>query len=138
MYGTHLPASPRSQDAMRPARTDRRGIDVLLVDDDDKLRGLLVMALRRAGFRVQEARHGEEALTELDAGPARLLLTDVVMPGMNGCELAERATNRRPDVRVVFMSGSAGPVLPRASGFLQKPFRMGAMVAEVRRVLAAA
>jgi two-component system cell cycle sensor histidine kinase/response regulator CckA len=131
------PASPSSRDAMLPAATDLRGIDVLLVDDDDRVRPLLSQALRRAGFRVHEA-SGEDALSDLEVSPARLLLTDVVMPGMSGCELADRARRQRPGVRVVFMSGSCAIAATPEHGFLLKPFRLSTMLAEVRRVLSAA
>ena len=116
---------------------------VLLVEDEDAVRALAAHALRLAGYRVIAAASGCEALERsagLD-GRVHVLVTDVVMPGMNGRELAERLTSTRPDTRVLFVSGYAGDSVfergdeVRGSAFLSKPFTPASLVAKVREVL---
>jgi len=99
--------------------------------------------LRLSGYHVIEARHAGEALVvaERHRGPIHLLLTDVVMPDMNGRELAERLTAKRPDTKVLYVSGhTVDAVLSRGvetgeMAFLQKPFRADTLVRKVREVL---
>src|SRR5262249_52518804 len=85
-------------------------------EDDDMVRGVAHRILRDGGYTVVEARHGEEALavSRSHAGPIHLLLTDIVMPGMAGTELARRFRVQRPQCRVLLMSGYAdkGPTEP--------------------------
>jgi PAS domain S-box-containing protein len=101
---------------------------VLLAEDDDYLRGLLARILSKVGYRVLEAANPGEAIIIAEREKNFLLLTDVVMPHMNGYELAERLFALNPKLRVLFMSGyhdkREGQVsVPFAkSGFLQKPF----------------
>ena len=86
------------------------GAVVLIVDDDDAVRGTTVEILVALGYQVLQASGGEEALALLDgAGAIDLLLTDVVMPGMNGPELARRVRGQRPRLPIVFISGYADP-----------------------------
>ena len=83
------------------------GATILLTDDEPSVRGPLRRILEDSGYRVVEAGGGEEALAlagGLD-GPIHLLLTDVVMPGMSGDELARRLGESRPKMRILFMSG---------------------------------
>jgi two-component system cell cycle sensor histidine kinase/response regulator CckA len=117
---------------------------VLVVEDDERVRALVSNILKKDGYRVLEAEHAEQA-AEVAEGyhePIDLLLTDVVMPGRNGRELAELIVRRRPTTRVLFMSGySNDAVLLRgvsATGaqFIQKPFTIDALTAKVRDVLA--
>src|SRR4029078_5186247 len=80
---------------------------VLLVEDDDRVRGLVGSVLRKRGYTVLEASRGDQALA-LASGhtaPIHLLLSDVVMPGMSGRVVAARVTELRPEVRVLLMSG---------------------------------
>src|SRR5204862_5464669 len=79
---------------------------VLLVEDDDAVRSLARAVLRRHGYTVLEARHGVDALrlAERHRDTIHLLITDVVMPHMNGRELADRLASVRPKMRVLFMS----------------------------------
>jgi CheY-like chemotaxis protein len=99
--------------------------------------------LAAKGYRVLEAADGRDALAvgENHPGPLHLLLTDVMMPGLSGRELAERLTPLRPDIRVVFMSGYAEddsvrrPMPGRISAFLAKPFRTSELARVVREVL---
>jgi DNA-binding response OmpR family regulator len=117
---------------------------VLLVEDDERVRALVRSILKKGGYDVLEAEHAEAA-AEISAahhGTIDLLLTDVVMPGRNGRELAELIVRRRPSIRVLFMSGySNDAVLMRgvaATGaqFIQKPFTIDELSTKVRDVLA--
>jgi len=116
---------------------------ILLVEDEDMLRGLLAKFLRLYGYTVLEARHGGEALLtcERHPGPIHLMVTDVVMPQMSGRELADRLTPLRPEMRVLYMSGYAEDALVQhgvedlAAAFLQKPFRPIELVRRVHAVL---
>jgi PAS domain S-box-containing protein len=114
---------------------------VLVVEDDATVRGLVCAALADAGYAVLEARHAGEAieLSERYKGPLALLLTDLVMPHMNGRELARRVAAGRPGLRTLYMSGYAEPELLRdidEGSFLAKPFTMDALAARVRDMLA--
>jgi PAS domain S-box-containing protein len=109
---------------------------VLLVEDDDAVRDLSRHILEREGFRVIEATHGEEALRRSaeEAGPIDLLLTDVVMPGISGREVAAEIGRTRPRTAILLMSGYAGPPAdtPDPWPLLSKPFTLDALLAAVR------
>jgi signal transduction histidine kinase/CheY-like chemotaxis protein len=123
-----------------PGRVSAR---VLVVEDQPEVRELAVSALRRAGYDVSEATDGDEAFARFGdrAGTIALLLTDVVMPGMNGRELAERLRARNPQMVAIFMSGYTDEILDQASlvgpraEFLAKPFTPGALVRLIDRLL---
>jgi len=116
---------------------------VLLVEDEDMLRGLLAKFLRLYGYTVLEARHGGEALLtcERHLGPIHLMVTDVVMPQMSGRELADRLTPLRPEMKIIYMSGYTEDALVQhgvadsAVAFLQKPFRPIELARRVHAVL---
>jgi PAS domain S-box-containing protein len=115
---------------------------VLVVEDEAPVRQLVTNALRRAGYRVLIAEDANSAMTLLrEQGPVDLLLTDVIMPGRNGRELAREAQAHQPGLPVLFMSGYAdrtfGPDGPGGMGeaFLQKPFALDVMTARVRQIL---
>jgi PAS domain S-box-containing protein len=116
---------------------------VLVVEDDDEVRGIVRELLSRQGFLVLEARQGREALSlaEKYAQPVHLLLTDVVMPGMGGQELAEALEKFMPSLRVLFMSGytqdTAFPqdVSDGGRAFIQKPFTLSTLEGKIREVL---
>jgi CheY-like chemotaxis protein len=95
------------------------------VDDEPAVRGLFAQALRQAGYEVIEARNGAEAIEVFDreAGTIDLLLTDIRMPFVGGAELATKLRARKPDLRLLFISGyvSHTEVAPDAA-LLQKPF----------------
>jgi two-component system cell cycle sensor histidine kinase/response regulator CckA len=142
----HLPcAVDEAAPAAGPPAAPLGGGDetVLVVEDDDAVRSLVAEVLRRRGYQVLEAVEGEQAvdLVGRHAGPLHLLLTDVVMPGMGGQDLARRLLGLRPGLRVLLISGYSGergdPVGPLtgAMAFLQKPFSPGALVGKVREVL---
>ena len=116
---------------------------VLLVDDNDFVRGFIRHVLVASGYSVQEARDGREALKidELFKEPIHLLLTDLVMPNLGGWELAERLLPRRPEMKVLYISGFTDDAATRRGvqngevAFLQKPFSPAALTAKVREVL---
>jgi len=116
---------------------------ILLVEDEQALRRLTRRILESAGYAVVEAADGEDALKELEAhaGRVHLLLTDVVMPGMNGRELAGRVTVLRPEMKVLYASGYTDDailrhgVLDAGSPFLSKPYTPTELKRRVREVL---
>jgi PAS domain S-box-containing protein len=116
---------------------------ILLVEDEDVVRGLARKILEHAGYNVLEASRGEEAIRLCleRAEPIDLLLTDVVMPETSGKEVADRLTKLFPGLRVLFMSGYTDEaivhhgVLDSNVEFIQKPFTPGALVRKVRAVL---
>jgi PAS domain S-box-containing protein len=116
---------------------------VLLVEDEDMLRGLLAKYLRLCGYTVLEARHGGEALLSCEQypGPIHLMVTDVVMPQMSGRELADRLTPLRPEMKILYMSGYTENALVQhgvadlSAAFLQKPFRPIELARRVHAVL---
>ena len=114
---------------------------IMLAEDDDSMRGFLAAALARAGHEVVAFADGWSALGGEPAG-YDLLIADIVMPGMDGVELARRARLIRPELRVMFITGFAAVVLdggrsplPGAS-VLSKPFHLKDLVAHVDRLLA--
>jgi two-component system cell cycle sensor histidine kinase/response regulator CckA len=116
---------------------------ILLVEDEEAVRELARVVLQAQGYQVIEAqnpRHAEE-LSQIHSEEVQLLLTDVVMPGMSGRDLARRITSKHPKIRVLYMSGytdnviASGGVLERGVSFLQKPFTPRALAAKVREVL---
>jgi two-component system cell cycle sensor histidine kinase/response regulator CckA len=116
---------------------------VLVVEDDDSLRNLAQKTLRQYGYRVLTARNGEDALSigKEYEGQIDLLLTDVVMPTMNGKETAERLQPLYPQMKVIYMSGYTDDaivhlgVLEPGINFLQKPFSPEPLAIKVREVL---
>jgi two-component system cell cycle sensor histidine kinase/response regulator CckA len=119
---------------------------ILLVEDEDMLRGLIRELLEIKGFSVIEASQGVEALELMRAGGRTidLVLTDVVMPHMSGSELVEQLKEEQPGLKVVFMSGYTGAnnaAIHKTLGmpgvaFLQKPFRLNALIGVVEGLLA--
>ncbi len=123
----------------------RGGTETLLVvEDEDTVRALTLRVLADAGYAVVAARHGAEALELVRQMPIDLVVSDVVMPGMGGAELAERLAAERPGLPLVFMSGYTGEEVARrglASAeerFLQKPFAAESLLHKVRELLDAA
>jgi CheY-like chemotaxis protein len=116
---------------------------ILVVDDEVQVRTLARDILQGAGYQVLEAEDGEQAL-QLAAshpGPINILLTDVMMPGINGKELADKLLVGRPEVKAIFMSGRAAEVISDAGvlipvdAFLAKPFTVERMLNKVRERL---
>ena len=116
---------------------------VLVVDDDDAVRAVASKVLRRAGYDVIEAHGAGEALriAQERAGALDLLLTDVVMPGLNGRELSERIREQYPRVRVLFMSAYTEDevilqgVQVAEVDFLAKPFNLESLTRSVQQAL---
>ena len=116
---------------------------ILLAEDDNDMRRFLVKALENAGFQVSPHDNGMSAYQRLREEPFEMLLTDIVMPEMDGIELARRATEIDPDIKVMFITGFAAVALnpdnnaPRQAKILSKPFHLRDLVNEVQRLLAA-
>ena len=140
---------PRVDDALTAdapigAATSFTGSEtILLAEDESSLRTLTRNTLELCGYKVLEAKDGLEALevSERFKGPIDLLLTDMVMPGMGGRQLAQELTRRRPEIRLAYMSGytgqtvgSQGPVDP-GSVFLLKPFTRELLTRKIREAL---
>jgi PAS domain S-box-containing protein len=144
-FKVYLPLATEAEavSAAPPAPTLASGETVLIVEDEPAVRQMASRALREYGYRVLEASHGREALEILERceGSIRLLLTDVVMPEMDGPELARRAGERRPDLAVLFMSGYTDDeivrrgLLEKEQPFLQKPFTPEALSEQIERLL---
>lgn len=111
---------------------------ILLVEDEPAVRSLFAQALRHAGYKVIEARNGAEAIDLFDgvSGQIDLLLTDIRMPLLSGSELAEKLVVRRPDLRMLFISGYAATLeLGPNAALLQKPFVRADLLRAVRDIL---
>ncbi len=147
VFNLFFPRIVQPPKAESPGRVNREPYQgsgtILVVEDQGDVRQLSVMILKGLGYEVLEAANGDEALTVVEqAGQRiRLMLTDVIMPGMNGRELAERIAKIRPEMKVIFMSGytdrimSPDGVLDSSVNYLQKPFSSDQLNAKVREVL---
>jgi CheY-like chemotaxis protein len=134
----HAPASER------PARAEPASKEtVLLVEDEDLVRSLARRVLEQRGYRVYTAEGGEDALAVHSqiSGKVDLVVTDVVMPGLGGRQLAEQLRLRQPDLRVLFMSGYTSDEILRQGiqaeqmYFIQKPFTPDSLARKVHDVL---
>ncbi len=114
-------------------------IKILLAEDDDSMRVYLARALERVGYAVTAVDRGTTAMRLIETDSFDLLLTDIVMPEMDGIELAQKAALIAPDMRVMFITGfaavalKAGKAAPEAK-VLSKPFHLRDLVAEVDRL----
>ncbi|TWH04556.1 two-component system cell cycle response regulator CpdR [Ochrobactrum sp. J50] len=117
---------------------------ILLAEDDNDMRRFLVKALEKAGYHVTHFDNGASAYERLQEEPFSLLLTDIVMPEMDGIELARRATEIDPDLKIMFITGFAAVALnpdsdaPRDAKVLSKPFHLRDLVNEIEKMLIAA
>lgn len=118
---------------------------ILIAEDDNGLRRILAKALRKAGHEVADVPDGEAAEIAVASEQYDLLIADIVMPGIDGIELARRACADQPDIKVMFITGFAAVALkakqmaPRKDAtVLSKPFHLKQLVNEVDRLLAAA
>jgi len=134
-------ASAGEQAAGAPSRS-RSGESVLVVEDDDDVRTYVVETLAALGYRVLEAAEANNALRLLDQDPCvQLLLTDVVMPGLNGRKLAEEARLRRPNLKILYMTGYSRNAIVHQGrldigvDLLQKPITSEQLAAAVRKAL---
>jgi two-component system, cell cycle response regulator CpdR len=116
---------------------------ILLAEDDIDMRRFLVKALQNAGFEVISYDNGLAAYQRLREEPFELLLTDIVMPEMDGIELARRAAELDPDIKIMFITGFAAVALnsdsnaPKHAKILSKPVHLRELVNEVQKMLAA-
>jgi CheY-like chemotaxis protein len=140
-----VPALEAAPPAPRPRREPRTGGTVLVVEDDELLRSLIEVTLAHRGYRVLSAGGGDEAIALFEDrhGDIDLIVSDVVMPGMRGPELAARLREHTPGLRVVFMSGYTGDRVdladvPPDAYFIEKPFSPDALAQTVDDALAAA
>ena len=114
-------------------------IRILLAEDDESMRAYLARALERSGYAVTAVDRGTAALPLIETELFDLLLTDIVMPEMDGIELAQKAAAIAPEMRVMFITGcaavalKAGKTAPSAK-ILSKPFHLRDLVAEVDRL----
>jgi nitrogen-specific signal transduction histidine kinase/CheY-like chemotaxis protein len=144
VYLPHLTGPPKLETATGHRRAAPKGSGaVLVVEDQPEVRGLTCMILRGLGYEVLEAADGSEGLSiaALHGRPIRLLLSDVIMPGMNGKELATQLAASQPAMKVLYMSGytdrimSETGVLDNSVAFLQKPFTPDKLIEIVQRLL---
>jgi len=132
-----------AEPAVADAKPEQAVETILLVEDASKLRRLTRQYLENQGYTVLEAADGAAAIEVSNAhpGPIHLLLTDVIMPGMNGRELAYRISSLRPETKVLYMSGYTekavghNAMLDAGITLLQKPFTLPALKTKVREVL---
>lgn len=116
---------------------------ILLVEDDGSMRNFLAMALEKAGHTVTTKGDGLDALRALDEPDARydLLLTDIVMPGMDGIELSRKAQEKKPDMKVMFITGFAAVSMEEHRNaqnnahVLSKPFHLNELVEQIDTIL---
>ena len=133
--------APQPAASAEPSGSSRETI--LLVEDEENLRQLARQSLEHQGYTVIDAPDGAAAirLSQSHKGPIHLLLTDVIMPGMNGRELANQVSSTRPEIKVLYMSGYTenhighNGTLDEGITLLQKPFTLPALKAKVREVL---
>ncbi|HEX7529416.1 MAG TPA: response regulator, partial [Thermoanaerobaculia bacterium] len=142
-FRIYLPQCAEPMSGIRRSVSSRQGTEtVLLVEDEPGVRSLTKVILERRGYTVLVAENGAAALDVVtrDPRPIHVLLTDLVMPGMNGRALASRVLALRPSIKVVFVSGYAADigadlVADGESGFLSKPFNERSLTAKIREIL---
>ena len=147
IFKIYLPVAgaepPREKTPEVSANRSNVSETILLVEDDEPVRKMARQILEREGYTVLTAGDGHEALSRLSAheGTVHLLITDVVMPGMNGRELYETANQRCPDLKVLYMSGYTDNfiahrgVIDKEIPFIQKPFTINGLSSRIRDVL---
>ncbi|MEO6096443.1 MAG: response regulator [Fibrobacteria bacterium] len=136
---TEVPAAPSAPESAEAPALDT----ILIAEDEESVRNFLRQVLSSQGYTVLEARDGQTAieLAEAHPGEIHLLITDVVMPGLGGRELAEHLVRRRPGLRILFISGYNDDtilhhgVLDGETGFMNKPFAPHSLLKKVREIL---
>ncbi len=147
-FKIYLPRIEEGTESLRPAAVSTKPLGgsetILLVEDEEMVRKLACTVLEKNGYRVLEAPNGEEALRiaqEHSAKQIHLMITDVVMPGMSGRELADCLESVRPEMKVLYMSGYTDDaiihhgVLDPGIAYIQKPFAPDVLALKVREVL---
>jgi CheY-like chemotaxis protein len=148
-FKIYLPASDSGPVVETPADTEAAASGsetILVVEDQEEVRRFTCDVLRRYGYTILAAASGDEALSVLaeHAGSVDLMITDLVMPGMTGRELADRVAASRPGIPTLFMSGYSDEVatrqgvLGRDAAYLQKPFAPKTLADKIREVLTGA
>jgi len=144
IYLPRVEGSAQEADAERVPSSILKGEEtVLIVEDEGMLRELACEFLRKSGYNVLEAGNGSKAIeiSRAHRGPIHLLMTDAVMPGMSGRELAQRLQGERPEAKVLYVSGYTDDsvlrngLLQPGTAFLQKPFTRDSLARKVREVL---
>ncbi|HWW09225.1 MAG TPA: PAS domain S-box protein [Candidatus Acidoferrales bacterium] len=138
-----IPPEVTVPDATRPSNGHHGGETILVVEDEALVLDVASRILTQHGYRVLAARNGAEALELIEShrGPIQLLLTDVVMPGLTGKDVAERVSTVRPEIRVLYMSGysesviTSQGVIEKGVRLVSKPFRAPDLLEHVRGVL---
>ena len=142
-FKVYLPRVEEKPEAAKMPAARKGSETVLLVEDEEAVRSLVSMILTAKGYQVLPAASWQEAehFSVNHPGEIHLVLTDIIMPGISGHELARQITSRRPQARVLYMSGytdnvlAKGGVLEDGMAFLQKPFTPAALSQKVREVL---
>ncbi len=148
-FKVYLPVSPDSYEAEEPSlkevlESDLSGTETIMVAEDEKaVRELVVQILKKQGYNVLAGKNGNDALSKLNHydSAVHLLITDVVMPDINGKELYEKVVGLYPDIKVIYISGYAEDVITyhgmmdAKMNFLQKPFSVKGLTAKIREVL---
>jgi len=146
-FKIYLPHAEEVAETVEPDVTHAprpRGVEtILLVEDEKGVRAMIRHFLKQEGYTVLEASNSQEAFLHADQhkDAIHLLVTDLVMPGMNGRELAERMKSSRPDMKVLFVSGYTGEaiarfgVLDKGVNYLEKPFTAEGLASKIRGVL---
>ncbi|HYL92675.1 MAG TPA: response regulator [Alphaproteobacteria bacterium] len=136
--GSHLPAVNTPATDNLQARPDHPAT-VMVVEDEEGIREVVTILLDSLGYSVISATNGNEALEKFLSytGTVDLLLTDLLMPGMNGSELATTLSKTDPELKVLYMSGYSSDNLPgdHSACFVQKPFTREALACKLREVL---
>jgi CheY-like chemotaxis protein len=142
IFEIYLPKSKQYEPVPRPRPRGPRGTETILIaDDDDGVRKLVHAVLATSGYTVFEATDGKEALATYTADPDKfdMVLTDVVMPVMNGFELGSRIAEINPERKVLYMSGFRDTPIASAESrrqpFLEKPFTPDVLLTRVREAL---
>ncbi|HXT19474.1 MAG TPA: ATP-binding protein [Thermoanaerobaculia bacterium] len=143
LFLPRVDSTAEARHGTEPVHEELTGTEsVLVAEDEEVVRGLVVRLLQLRGYHVLEADHGEAALDAAEiAGDLHLLITDVVMPDMNGRDLADRLLRRRPGLKVLFISGYTDDsivshgVLDPGVELLEKPFTAEVLARRVREIL---
>jgi PAS domain S-box-containing protein len=147
-FKIYLPRIEEDTESLKPSAVSTKSLQgsetILLVEDEEIVRKLACTILQKNGYKVLEAPNGEEALRIVqgqNGNPIHLLVTDVVMPGMSGRQLADRLERLRPEMKILYISGYTDNaivrhgVLEKGINYIQKPFTLEGLARKVREVL---
>jgi CheY-like chemotaxis protein len=144
VFRIYLPRAEAQVEQSEPTVTQPEGpasATILVVEDETALRRLICLSLERRGYKVLAAKDGAEAIEICQRSPSQihLVVSDVMMPHVNGLQLRERAATLRPDAKFLFMSGYSeqivGNLWAQGCAFLEKPFLPDELVGKVRELL---